>query len=368
MGAGGRGEVKFNPDLPDVKDGEVWLTVSFQEKGITPWAPSGHEVAWFQHPLKSLPMSLRSFPKAPIEFESTRSAYTIYGSGFSLSLSRSTGNLTSWVVNNYQLLDPGTKAEMAISPGFWRPPTDNDMPRALGEWRRYGLDHIRTHLRKMSLSRINTTNLKVVSEAWLAPPTLAWGFLATITYTITGDGSFTVSVRLDPKGAMPADLPRMGLDLRLVDALDNAKWFGLGPGESYPDKKCSQKHGIYKATTEQLHTPYEVPQEGGNRCETRWLKLIDNRGWGIEVVRNSLQTVKDRSDCFQWSASRYSAEEIEAAKHPCDLVPGKTVLVRIDAETSGVGTGACGPSTLPKYLVGCEKREFQFTFVPCFGN
>ncbi|KAJ5620232.1 hypothetical protein N7510_004216 [Penicillium lagena] len=366
---GERAEVPFNQDFPEVEDGEIWLTVSFQNKHLSPWAPNGHEVAWFQHPIKTPAVRPRSFPEFPIQFESTRSAHTIKGCDFSLCFSRSIGSLTSWTVNGYQLLDPDSKTGVALSPGFWRPPTDNDtMSGALDERRRYGLDDMRAQLRNMHISRVDNTRLKIVTEAWLAPPVLAWGFLATTTYTIAGDGSLSVTVHLKPKGPMPKDLPRMGLDLRLVDGLDNAKWFGLGPGESYADKKRSQKLGVYKAPTVQLHTPYEVPQEGGNRMETRWVQLSDHRGWGLRVFRNPVQTDKDTTSCFQWVASRNSAEQIEAAKHPCDLVPGKTVLVRIDAESSGVGTGACGPTTLPKYLVACEEREFQFQFVPSFSE
>lgn len=364
--AGKTGQLEFNPDLPPISEGEIWLTVSFQNTQDTPWAPSGYEVAWFQHHLKTFLAGTCHSPSLPIQIESNRAAHTVTGSDFSLTFSRFTGGLTGWMVKGHQLLDPDSKTGMALVPGFWRPPTDNDMSWALGERRRYSVDDMRVQLRSMNVVHVNDRTLQITTESWLGPPVLAWGFVATTTYTISGDGNLVVSVHLKPQGPMPADLPRMGLDLRLTDAFDNAKWLGLGPGESYADKKRSQKMGIYKATTAQLHTPYEVPQEGGNRSETRWLQLSDNRGWGIKVFRDSVGTDKDTGTSFQWVASRYSGQQIETAKHPCDLVPGKTVLVRIDAECSGVGTGACGPRTLEKYLVPCEERQFQFEFAPFF--
>ncbi|KAF3386840.1 Beta-galactosidase [Penicillium rolfsii] len=364
--AGKSGQLKFSPDLPPISKGEIWLTISFQNAQDTPWAPSGHEVAWFQHQLKTLSVGPCHSPSHPIQVESSRAAHTVTGPDFSLTFSCSTGGLTSWMVKGHQLLDPDVKTGMALVPGFWRPPTDNDMSWALSERRRYAVDDMRVQLRSMDVAHVNDKCTRITTKTWLGPPVLAWGFVATTTYTISGDGNLVVFVHLEPQGPMPADLPRIGLDVRLADALDNAKWLGLGPGESYADKKRSQKMGIYKATTAQLHTPYEVPQEGGNRSETRWLQLSDDRGWGIKVVRNPVDTDKDPGTSFQWVASRYSARQIEAAKHPCDLVPGKTVLVRIDAECSGVGTGACGPRTLEKYLVPCEEREFQFEFAPIF--
>ncbi|KAJ5377547.1 uncharacterized protein N7496_004956 [Penicillium cataractarum] len=364
--AGKTGKLEFNPDLPAISEGEIWLTVSFQTTQDKPWAASGHEIAWFQHQLKTLAVRPNPPANLSIKLESSRAVHTVSGSDFSLTFSRSTGGLTGWTVKGYQLLDSDSKTGMALVPGFWRPPTDNDMSWALGERRRYSVDDMRVQLRSMDVAHLGDDRIRITTESWLGPPVLAWGFVATTTYTIGGDGHLVVSVHLKPQGPMPADLPRLGLDLRLADAFDNAKWLGLGPGESYPDKKRSQKLGIYKATTAQLQTPYEVPQEGGNRSDTRWLQLSDNRGWGIKVSRNSVDTDKDTGTAFQWVASRYSAKQIETAKHPCDLVPGKTVLVRIDAESSGVGTGACGPTTLEKYLVPCEERKFQFEFAPTF--
>ncbi|KAJ5995683.1 beta-galactosidase [Penicillium waksmanii] len=367
--AGQSASIEFAQDLPSLPEGEIWVTVSFQNIQSTAWAPSGHEVAWFQYPLKISSISPSLSPRFPVQISSNRSSYTVTGSDFDISFSRSTGGLTSWTSKGHQLLDPDLKTATALAPGFWRPPTDNDtMSSDLQERKRYGLDDMRVQLRSTNASQVEGDSVKILTETWVGPPVLAWGFQVTTTYTVTGDGKLSVSSHVKPQGSLPSDLPRLGLDLRLADELDNAKWFGLGPGESYPDKKRSQKLGIYKASTEQLQTPYEVPQEGGNRSETRWLQLSDNRGWGIKIFRDSVHTDKDPTIHFHWNASRYSAKQIESARHPCDLVPGKTVHVRLDAECSGVGTGACGPTTLDKYLVACEERKFKFTLVPCFSD
>lgn len=366
--AGETGTIDFTPELPSLQEGEIWLTVSFQNIRSTPWAPSGHEVAWFQHPLKSLPIRPVLSPRLPISINSSSSHQFVIGSDFEFSFSRSTGGLTSWVSKGDQLLDLDEKALTALTPGFWRPPTDNDMPWALGERTRYGLDDMRVQLRSITTSRPDDNSVEIVTKTWIGPPVLAWGFIVTTTYVISGDGAISVASHFKPQGSLPTDLPRLGLDLRLGDQFKNSKWFGLGPGESYADKKRSQKLGIYKASIEELHTPYEVPQEGGNRSETRWLQLSDNRGWGIKVFRDSVSTDKDQTSNFQWAASRYSAKAIETAKHPCDLVPENTVYVRLDAECSGVGTGACGPTTLEKYLVPCEEREFKLTLVPFYSD
>ncbi|KAL1960098.1 hypothetical protein VTO42DRAFT_270 [Malbranchea cinnamomea] len=377
-----RGSVKL-PPIPDTETaGEIWFTVSFRNKNDTQWADSGAEVAWFQHQL-SAPSALRLLesPTAldhPLEVQATKTAYTISSPDFSFTFSRSTGYLANWTANGYTLIeaDPTTKAGLA--PGFWRCPTDNDVPKDAPTWKHWGLHTMTSQLRSLNLTRDErnaSSPVKLTAVAWLAPPILAWGFHATITYDIFPSGKLRVSVHLRPEGLAPADMPRAGLDIRLHDALDNATWFGRGPGESYADKKLSQKIGVYSASVEQLHTPYDVPQEGGNRTDTRWVRLGDKRGWGVRASRVSSSdggaddaAANPVTELFQWVASRYSAEALERAAHPRDLVPEKCVRLRLDAESAGVGTGACGPPMLEQYRVKCRERKFGFELEAWFGN
>jgi beta-galactosidase len=65
-------------------------------------------------------------------------------------------------------------------------------------------------------------------------------------------------------------VPRMGFDLTLKKTLDQVKWHGRGPGESYPDKQNCQQLGICAVNDiSQLLYPYDIPQESGNHTDTR---------------------------------------------------------------------------------------------------
>lgn len=248
------------------------------------------------------------------------------------------------------------------------------MPFDLPEWRRFGINNLTSHLRSFHIARRSDGSVQISTKTFICTPILAWGFLATSSYTIAVDGTLTVSIHLSPEGPAPKTLPRIGLDLYLADPLDNATWFGRGPGESYADKKSSQKMGIYRAGTAQLHTPYEVPQENGNRLDTRWLRMADGRGWGLKAIRivdsilQQQQQQQSTTASFQWAASRYSAQTIENAKHPRDLKAEKAVRLRLDVASAGVGTGACGPRTLEKYQVPCEESVISFCLQPCFDD
>ncbi|PGH15983.1 hypothetical protein AJ80_05359 [Polytolypa hystricis UAMH7299] len=386
--AGEQGTVKL-PSLGTHNShaGENWLTVTFRCKTATAWGEAGHEVAWFQHQLSSdpkLPVSLIEPSNDQPEIHNTKSAYRIQGMDFAATFSRATGHLTHWESNGQSLLSPdaATSDNGGISLGFWRPPTDNDIPRDASEWRRYGLDTMTSQLRGLQISKhLPSRSVQVTVKTWISPPVLAWGFLATTTYVISCDGSISISAHLKPEGPIPKDLPRAGLDVKLSTAAceGGAVWFGRGPGESYPDKKRSQKIGLYKATTAELHTPYEVPQENGNRVESRWLRVGNGRGWGILATREEESETDNAEDerrdgaksstTFHWALSKYSPSMIEGARHACDLIPDpRTVRLRLDAETAGVGTGACGPTTLEKYRVKCKEMKFGFKLQARFGD
>ena len=47
------------------------------------------------------------------------------------------------------------------------------------------------------------------------------------------------------------------------------KWQGLGPSKAYPDKRSASRIGVWSIDpVAELQTPYEGPQENGNRIAT----------------------------------------------------------------------------------------------------
>src|SRR5690606_15720661 len=104
-------------------------------------------------------------------------------------------------------------------------------------------------------------------------------------------------------------LPRIGLMLGLPAAFDQVQWHGRGPGESYPDTKQSQLFGRYKATVDQLFTNYVFPQENGLRSDCSYVALTNLRGQGLLATGSPMH----------FSASRYTPQDLEAARHPHEL-------------------------------------------------
>jgi beta-galactosidase len=155
-----------------------------------------------------------------------------------------------------------------------------------------------------------------------------------------------------PVGTFPRVVPRIGWTLPLVSGFERVQWCGLGPGESYKDKK-SMNFGIYEKSVDEMFTNYEFPQEGGNRTETRWAIIWNDKlGKGLRV------TVPNLENGFDFSVSHYHTEDVDAAKHPHELEMTEQTILRIDFDHHGVGSGACGPKALPQYE--CKVRSFEF--------
>lgn len=351
---------------------ETILTVSFKLAKTSAWADQGHEIGWFQqhlHPPCNIPLTPPASFSAPC-IRQMHSTLTIITAQSTFTFSRARGSLTSWTTPRGQIISDST-AHTAnnLTPCFWRPPTDNDVPKALPHWRSFGVDRITSQLRSLVLcEKTPLGTVTLTTKTYLAPPSLGWGWHATTTYEIQPDGSaISVFVELDdPLGhKVPEYLPRLGVNLSIAKALNQVTWSGRGPGESYPDKKNSQRIGVWHVDdVSVLQTPYEVPQENGNRTDTRWVGLASAQA-GLKVRVTRKDEVKKTSTSlkaplFNFTATRHSATTIEQAAHPCDLVEDPFTTLRLDVAVSGVGSAACGPGPRDDQLVRPVGTSFGF--------
>ena len=152
--------------------------------------------------------------------------------------------------------------------------------------------------------------------------------------------------------------------------------------------KQAGRIGIWKNTVDEMNHMYEMPQESGNRTETRWVKVTNERGIGLKailhrngtassrqlksadgdepphsplqnwaVINESLKEGSVRSG-FDFALSRYSAADLDQAQHPHELKGGDGVVFRIDDDHHGLGSASCGPDVLDQYRL--ETKDFDF--------
>lgn len=352
---------------------ELILTIDAKLSKPTHWAAVGHVVAWAQHRMAdgvvSVPHSI-SHDMVP-RVTSSHSMLAIESWASKMTFSRVSGLLTLWKSSaGATILEAGMDKGAALLPGFWRPPTDNDRPKALPHWKLFHLDLVQSQLRSLTMSSNDIDHsLTLITKSFLGTPSLAWGWDAVTIYRLEPDGSaLTIQVSLNPRGILPETLPRIGLDIDLSRTAKHVKWCGRGPGESYPDKKNSQRVSVWHVDDlGQLYTTYDAPQEYGNHTDTRWLELSLGGSSGLRIHR-----IKSGSDIggdvekdiesgfFDWTITEYDAETMEAAKHQGDLERSVCPRLRLDAAVSGVGTAACGPGPRDEFVVRPGKMSFGF--------
>ena len=333
--------------LPHVDVGndakELFLELSFTLKTSTAWAAAGHEVAWLQVPIQRwTPKSLQIGSNNGTVAATKSSVSTLHLASqictWDFDLLR--GKLTSWTKSGVSILQTGPQLS------FYRAPTDNDEDDAR-DWQAKLVNHLRPHTRSVTWENgpsAGTVRLTCLQR--IAPPSLEWSINATTTYTF-----FPEHIVIQVKGAtqglnQPRTLPRIGLELTLSPDLNTATWYGRGPGESYKDKKLSQKFGKYSSAIRDLNFEYEFPQESGNRTETRWVEFTtdidddDDRSAGVKLKAEFL----DKADGFDFQASYCDVRDVERARHPFELETRaqKAAVVRLDVDHHGLGSGSCG--------------------------
>jgi beta-galactosidase len=288
----------------DLPDGEVFLTLRITTAKEEPWAPAGTEVCVPQVRLRAETRDL-----------ATRAG--LRGDGPPVTLD-----------DDGLLVHPLLSRAPALS--LWRAPTDND--RFGGQAAAW--DGLAAPPRR--LVDVRRDGGRVMVRA-------SYGDAARHEQVIAAyDGAllFTETVTVE---AAHADLPRVGIVFETVAGLDNMEWFGLGPWECYPDRHAGARVGRYSSTVDELFTPYLRPQESGGRHGVRHLTLTGPSGrLGVHLD----------TDHRQVSVARYTAGDLDAARHHDELVPRPGCVVHVDAAHRGLGTASCGPDTLPHYLVG----------------
>lgn len=328
---------------------ESYLEVVFSLRDATNWAEAGHEVATGQVRLVK-PTALvnlqGSSSTAPQFKQLTSQLIEITGDNNIIwTFNTVHGILTSWKRSGTELLHSPPVLD------FHRALTDNDAGCHFGKnWTTTLLHQTKAHVRSVSYSA-TPSSLAITVTARIAPPVLEWSVNSTITYTFTSR-HLSIKVVGKPQGGnLPKSFARVGLTFSLND-VDSTTWFGRGPGESYRDKKLSQRFGTYTERIDDLLTDYEFPQETGNRTDVRWVAFNAKSG----AIKASFGDLEDAS----FTALHYTTADIQTAKHPYELYKQKKVetVVRLDWAHHGLGTGSCGPATLPEHELA--SREFEY--------
>ncbi len=234
---------------------------------------------------------------------------------------------------------------------IWRAPTDNDM-YIKSEWKKAHYDKAYTRAYTTEVVQ-GKHGVKITSHASVVAETVQKILDVTITWKIEAAGKIDADIAVTKDDEFP-DLPRFGVRMFLDKKLSAARYFGMGPQESYCDKHQAASHGLYRANVGDLHEDYIRPQENGSHYDCEYVELNNSR-YGI---------VASAEKAFSFNASYYTQEELEKKTHNYELIESDSVVFCVDYALNGIGSNSCGPAVLDQYRFDDVLFRFQFTLIP----
>ncbi|MBK7212736.1 MAG: DUF4981 domain-containing protein [Bacteroidales bacterium] len=313
----------------------------------------GHVLASEQLVLSGIPEVIKPKPLSNVQLkkQETTSQIIIEGKTFAIKFSKSSGIMESLEYGGRQMLVSG------FTPNFRRAPNDNDVGNRMYESSACWLKASENRVLKSMKSENEKTGTASVTVNYELPDASS---KLDLEYIVFADGSVTVNYKLTPlKEDLPV-LPRIGLNLRIPESMQNVSWYGRGPLENYPDRKTASFIGKYSSTPAEMYVPYVRPQENGYRTDVRHVSFADASGKGFMVTADPLI-------CF--SALPYTYDDLKGfkhgGKHINDLNPNPFIDLNIDLSQSGVGgNDSWGAWPLGKYLLKSKTYIWSFTIKP----
>ncbi len=335
-------------------DKEVHLNVYFSLKNREGILPAGQRVAGNQLAIRE--KTNKELANDNYRFASNLKvsddlALNIIGENFTISFDKESGYLNNWIVGGEFVIQPGA----ALTPNFWRAPTDNDyganIQRRLAVWKNPGLKLTSLNNEVKDGQVIVTANYDMEAvQAKLA-----------LTYTISNTGAIVVNQKMTTtKDAKVASLFRFGMQLTLPARYNGVKYYGRGPVENYNDRKSASFVGLYEQTVDEQFHDYQRPQETGNKTDLRFYELSDNHHNTLHITSDTL---------FSASALHYKMSDLDDGdskrqNHPEYLRKGDT-YVNIDLGQMGMGcVNSWGAWPLRQYQLPYGDYDFTFLLKP----
>ncbi|MBO4394884.1 MAG: beta-galactosidase [Eubacterium sp.] len=346
---------------------------------------------------------------SPLEIIPGEENIGVKGDDFSVLFSGNMGGIVSYIYKGKQLLDRVPR------PNFWRAMTDND--RGAGNHMLYAQWKIASLYQEhrtpeffanggpeMGMQEDGCFFLKFRFILATNPPVTVM-----VTYVVKPDGRVTMKMDYEPPAdaafapgvrtdgqdslqdagqvqgiqvdgqafdpmAWMRELPEFGFMFTLDADYDRVKWFGLGPEETYADRKQGGKIGVYENVVMDNMARYLVPQECGNKEDVRYIQVTDENGDGLIFASETQPDPRDPK--FTWSplmcasALPYTPHELDNASHAYELPPVHHTIIRVAKAQMGVGgDDSWGAQVHPEYRLRVEdKLHFEVTFKGVIGS
>ena len=324
---------------------DVWMDLVFSYRQLPAWCREPErEIAFHQEQLARAEACKEGVKtKHALALREEAGDIFIEGDGFTVIFDRIHGRLKQYLAGEEVMIADG------LGFNIWRAPVDND-GKVRKLWESAMVHHMCHVVESVSLEEKEDAVTITCSQIY-APIVMEWKILLRTVYTIDGQGEVTIDLKGIPTGTLPESFPRIGMRFILESGMERISWYGRGPLETYPDCKEGNPIGIYEKTAEEFYFPYVVPQETGNREDTRYVKILKENGNGICITGEKP---------FGFSALHYSQEDLTKAAHTNELHRTEQIYLNLDYKQNGLGSASWGPEVLEKDQLKPEPFQMKW--------
>lgn len=350
---------------PEYSDKELLLNVCYKLKRSEQLLPAGWIVAKAQLTIMDykapiLVLENRTLKNTVIPIPTIKENDAHYllvkGTQFEVEFDKRTGYLCRYRVNESDLIAEGG----ALTPNFWRAPTDNDfgasLQRKFAAWKNPGLQLLTL------TSTINMEQVTVLVEYNMEKVSAKLHLI----YVIDKVGNIKVTQKMFVnREAKVSPMFRFGMQLQLPKGFDMIEYYGRGPIENYADRNCCTDLGIYKQCVDEQFHPYIRPQENGNKTDIRWWQQFNNSGNGLKFIADAP---------FSASALHYTIASLDdgwdkSQRHSSEVEKTDLVNFCIDKRQMGLACeNSWGAMPLEKYQLPYQNYEFSFIMAPVINR
>ncbi len=334
-------KVKFNDDK------EYWVRMSLHESKDRLWCEKGFEVAKERMLLRAKVTEEKPYSstsKAALTVSEEGASYAVSTKKFSVEVSKDKGFMTSYKVDGRELLSSPLK------PNFTRATVDNDVSADNGPFMAVQREFWVPVEENLAAENVavseNAENGSVVIDVKYAE---AEGIkVLSSRYTIFSDGMVEVSLSTDVEENVP-DLIRFGMTMGIPYDFAMTTYYGYGPYENYSDRVSGSEVSEYSLATDDLLYNYTQPQETGNHTGVRWVRFSEGKRGAMSFYGCSE---------LEFSAWRYTEENLEVARHTYDLEDAGYYTVNIGLIQAPLG----GTLTRIQPWYQLYAGEYSYTF------
>ncbi|MBI6116763.1 glycoside hydrolase family 2 TIM barrel-domain containing protein [Salegentibacter maritimus] len=327
--------------------------------------PAAHEIGFKEFNLNySTPIAATTDVNNKIALSTENDIFILKAGRSILKIQQETGEIHSWK------FEDNLVTKHPIRPNFWRAPTDNDLGNNMQEWAKPW--KVATDSSSVKLIRKPVKTSQGISYVVQYFPKNAIAEIE-IDFLLNKQGYLQVDYNLKNVQKEAPLIPRIGVSMILPKDFKMFNWFGLGPHETYADRKLSGKTGIWSLPVEETFHRYPRPQETGNRTEIRWMSLsTDEFELKISGKDNMLNGSAWPFDIDQLDYSPSKKGAISASglvpvgsKHGADIEIKNFIRLNIDYKQMGVGGDTSwGRPVHTQYTIPVQEYSYKFLIKP----